>query len=153
MYFSGIFLNLFLTVSCLVGLGLSLRCLTCASPQDCKKPQLLECTPFLANNTRSQLNTYHEGVNMNVSSYAFNCLQEEIKGGFGDIHYRGCIYDNIHGCNLRLRPQFAASNQRKCKQCQMKDACNSSENIFKHLLEPFIHSMVIVTDVSKGVTI
>uniref|UniRef100_A0A1A9UUP8 Uncharacterized protein n=1 Tax=Glossina austeni TaxID=7395 RepID=A0A1A9UUP8_GLOAU len=82
------------------------------SPQECKKPQLLECSKLLANNTRTYLDAYHLGVNLNATSLYYECLYEELKVGSADVHYRGCTYDNINGCQLQLRPQFAAPSQQ-----------------------------------------
>ncbi|XP_037883379.1 uncharacterized protein LOC119633735 isoform X2 [Glossina fuscipes] len=79
MHFPRIFLHIFLIISCSIALGLSLKCFTCTSPQECKKPQLLECSKLLANNTRTYLDAYHQGVNLNATSLYYECFYEELR--------------------------------------------------------------------------
>ncbi|XP_067636113.1 uncharacterized protein [Eurosta solidaginis] len=109
----------------------SLKCYTCTSVSDCKKPKLQECNYNLANQTREYLNWYYSGL-PNATTYGFECMSDWLKTYSSEMAHRGCIYNNFQSCSYSIRPYYAQSHKRSCKQCY-KDKCNPADRTSSNL--------------------
>lgn len=56
----------------------------------------------------------------------------------GESHYKGCIYQNMKGCNLPLRGYIMNGKyERTCNQCSNKDNCNPAGRASINILTIF----------------
>ncbi|KAM7347133.1 uncharacterized protein ACRADG_006795 isoform 2-T2 [Cochliomyia hominivorax] len=109
---------------CYISLSFSLKCFVCNSKDSCKKAQLYQCDPSLANATRSYVQIYHSGVHPNATSPYYECFKEYIKTSNNvEYYYKGCSYNNVQGCRLPFSNAVGSPTKHDCKQCS-SDGCN-----------------------------
>lgn len=102
----------------------SLKCYSCYSAKDCKKPSRLECNADAANKTRDYLNALYTGVpGTNFTSQSFLCMRDWLKTSSNEFIYKGCVYSNYQSCSYAVNPYYSQRHERRCAQCN-KDGCN-----------------------------
>uniref|UniRef100_A0A0K8VVG5 Protein quiver n=1 Tax=Bactrocera latifrons TaxID=174628 RepID=A0A0K8VVG5_BACLA len=109
---------------CCLTFANSLKCYSCTSTKECKKPSKLECNSNAANKTRDYLNLLYTGVpGTNFTSQSFVCVRDWLKTSSNEFTYKGCAYSNYQSCSYPVNPYYSQHHERKCAQCN-RDACN-----------------------------
>lgn len=109
---------------CCLTFANSLKCFSCTSAKDCKRPRKLDCNSDLANQTRVYLNLLYTGVpGVNFTSNSFECVRDWLKTSSNEFTYKGCVYSNYRSCSYAVNPYYSERHERRCSQCN-RDGCN-----------------------------
>ncbi|XP_036320137.1 uncharacterized protein LOC118734525 [Rhagoletis pomonella] len=130
---------------CCISFATSIKCFTCTTSKDCKKPSKLECNQTLANQTRDYLKLYYTGV-PNVTSNSFECMRDWLKTPTNEMMHKGCIFSNFQSCGYTVNSYFAAAHDRSCKQCNT-EGCNPADRAIGSL--KVVVYAIIVTALAK----
>uniref|UniRef100_W8C5I5 Protein quiver n=1 Tax=Ceratitis capitata TaxID=7213 RepID=W8C5I5_CERCA len=133
---------------CCLTFANALKCYSCFSPKDCKKPSKVECNPSYAQQTRDYLQAHYTGVPANSTSYSFECLHDWLKTASNEFMYKGCVYTTYRSCSYAVNPYYAQRYERRCYQCSGA-LCNPADRTSASLIT--VWSTIILTTLIKSV--
>ena len=106
-----------------VQIGDALNCYSCNSTKACEKPSKITCSVKNSNETIQYLSNFLINVKKDVKN-EFYCFRQKYTQNIGaNMTYKGCIFRDIHSCDLQLNRTYAYLTKESCSEC-IGDFCN-----------------------------